>query len=136
MEISLTTPAILFPAVSLLLLAYTNRFLAIAGIVRTLVNRTDVQGNANVLKQIRNLRIRVSLIKTMQAFGIASLFVCVLSIILLYFEFLLSGKIAFAVSLFLMLGSLGVSFWEIMLSGVALKAELERVLDRDRGTPR
>ncbi len=131
MEISLTTPAILFPAVSLLLLAYTNRFLAIAGIVRTLVNRADVQRNANVLKQIRNLRVRISLIKAMQAFGIASLFFCVLAIILLYFEFLFSGKIAFAAALFLMLGSLAVSFREITLSGVALKAELERVLDRD-----
>jgi hypothetical protein len=129
MEITLTTPAILFPAVSLLLLAYTNRFLAIANIVRTLVNRSDIRQDENALKQVLNLRLRISLIKTMQALGIASLFFCVLSIIFLYAGQLLIGKLVFGGSLLLMLASLGFSFWEIMLSGIALKTELARVLD-------
>lgn len=128
MELTLTTPAILFPAVSLLLLAYTNRFLAIANIVRGLVNRSDVQENESVLRQIRNLRVRIRLIKAMQALGIASLFFCVGAIILLYVELLFWGKMVFGLALFLMMGSLAVSFWEIMLSGVALKVELDRVL--------
>ena len=128
MELTLTTPAILFPAVSLLLLAYTNRFLAIANIVRGLANRSDVKQNENVLRQIRNLRVRIRLIKAMQALGIASLFFCVVAIILLYVELLILGKLSFGLALFLMLGSLAVSFWEIMLSGVALKVELDRVL--------
>jgi hypothetical protein len=129
MEITLTTPAILFPAVSLLLLAYTNRFLAIANIVRSLVSRSDIRRDENALKQVMNLRLRISLIKTMQALGIASLFFCVLSIILLYAGQLLVGKLVFGGSLLLMLASLGFSFWEIMLSGIALKAELARALD-------
>jgi hypothetical protein len=129
MEISLTTPAILFPAVSLLLLAYTNRFLAIASIVRTLVGRVDIQQDANAVQQIMNLRLRISLIKTMQALGIASLFICVLSMLLLYIGQAFAGELMFAASLLLMLASLGFSFWEIMLSGVALKTELKRVFD-------
>ncbi|TVP75784.1 MAG: DUF2721 domain-containing protein [Puniceicoccaceae bacterium] len=129
MEISLTTPAILFPAVSLLLLAYTNRFLAIANIVRGLVQRGGGHPDQNTIRQIANLRRRVILIKAMQAFGIASLFICVASMILLYFEFILAGKVAFGCSLFLMLASLALSFWEIMLSGVALRMELDRVLE-------
>jgi hypothetical protein len=133
MEISLTTPAILFPAVSLLLLAYTNRFLAIAGIVRSLASRSDVECNENVRKQIKNLSLRISLIKSMQAFGIASLFFCVVSILLLYFEILIGGKIVFGFSLLLMMVSLALSFWEITLSGVALRVELDRVLRGDPG---
>jgi hypothetical protein len=35
-QLSLTTPALLFSAISLLLLAYTNRFLAYASVVRNL----------------------------------------------------------------------------------------------------
>ena len=128
MDITLTTPAILFPAVSLLLLAYTNRFLAIANIVRSLANRSDVVANENVRTQIRNLSLRITLIKLMQACGIASLFFCVVSILLLYTNVLVGGKLVFGFSLLLMLISLGVSFWEIMLSGVALKIELARVL--------
>ncbi len=129
MEITLTTPAILFPAVSLLLLAYTNRFLAIANIVRSLANRSDVDVNENVRTQIKNLSLRITLIKGMQACGIASLFFCVVSILLLYSGFALPGKFVFGLSLFLMLASLGISFWEIMLSGIALKVELARVLN-------
>ena len=130
MEINLTTPAILFPAVSLLLLAYTNRFLAIANIVRGLVQRGEGHPDENTIRQIVNLRRRIILIKSMQAFGIASLFCCVLSIILLYFGFIFTGKAAFGLSLFLMLASLSFSFWEIMLSGVALRMELNRVLNQ------
>lgn len=130
MELTLTTPAVLFPAVSLLLLAYTNRFLAIAGIVRNLVNRPDVEHDENTLQQIANLRRRISLIKWMQASGIASLFCCVVSILLLYFGLDLAGKVTFAFSLLLMLLSLAVSFTEIVMSGVALNVELKRVLKR------
>ncbi|MCH8541616.1 MAG: DUF2721 domain-containing protein [Opitutales bacterium] len=130
MELTLTTPAVLFPAVSLLLLAYTNRFLAIAGIVRNLVNRPDVAHDENTLQQIGNLRKRIQLIKWMQASGIASLFFCVVSILLLYFGLGLAGKVTFAFSLFLMLLSLAVSFSEIVMSGVALNVELKRVLSR------
>lgn len=126
MEITLTTPAIVFPAISLLLLAYTNRFMALAHVVRTLVNESNGDLDENRQKQISNLEIRIRLIKWMQAAGITSIFCCVVSIILLYFEQMAAGSSVFVFSLILMMASLGLSLWEILMSGNALRLELER----------
>lgn len=125
MEISLTTPAILFPAVSLLMLAYTNRFLAIASIIRALHGRYKAEGSLVVRRQIENLRARLGLIRRMQSFGILSLFACILSVVALFLGFEVVGEILFAASLVLMLGSLVFCLCEIQLSGKALEIELE-----------
>ena len=106
MEITLTTPTILFPAVSLLMLAYTNRFLAIASIIRVLHNRYKAEGSVVVRRQIENLRARLGLIRKMQSFGILSLFACILSVVVLFLGQLILGKILFGFSLGLMLISL------------------------------
>ena len=98
MEITLTTPAILFPAVSLLMLAYTNRFLAIASIIRVLHSRYKSEGSVVVRRQIENLRARLGLIRKMQTFGILSLFACILSVIVLFLGQLILGKIFFGLS--------------------------------------
>lgn len=125
MEISLTTPAILFPAVSLLMLAYTNRFLAIAGIVRVLHGRYKAEGSLVVRRQIDNLRKRLGLIRKMQAFGIWSLFACILSVVSLFLGQRMLGELFFGLSLLLMLNSLLYCLREIHLSGRALEIELE-----------
>ncbi|NQY32202.1 MAG: DUF2721 domain-containing protein [Coraliomargarita sp.] len=126
MEITLTTPAILFPAVSLLMLAYTNRFLAIASIIRTLYSRYKAEGQSQLVgRQIANLRSRLGLIRKMQAYGILSLIACISSVVVLFFELLLPGKILFGLSLLLMLVSLIYCLREIQLSGRALEIELE-----------
>ena len=125
MEISLTTPAILFPAVSLLMLAYTNRFLAIASIIRVLHSRYKAEGSVVVRRQIENLRARLGLIRKMQTFGILSLFACILSVIVLFLGQLILGKILFGLSLALMLTSLLYCVMEIHLSGRALEIEME-----------
>ena len=125
MEITLTTPAILFPAVSLLMLAYTNRFLAIASIIRVLHNRYKAEGSVVVRRQIENLRARLGLIRKMQTFGIMSLFACILSVIVLFLGQLLLGEILFGLSLGLMLASLIYCLREIYLSGRALEIEME-----------
>ena len=125
MEITLTTPAILFPAVSLLMLAYTNRFLAIASIIRVLHNRYKAEGSVVVRRQIENLRARLGLIRKMQTFGIMSLFACILSVIVLFLGQLLLGEILFGFSLGLMLASLIYCLREIYLSGRALEIEME-----------
>ena len=98
MENTLTTPAILFPAVSLLMLAYTNRFLAIASIIRVLHSRYKAEGSVVVRRQIENLRARLGLIRKMQTFGILSLFACILSVIVLFLGQLILGKIFFGLS--------------------------------------
>ena len=125
MEITLTTPAILFPAVSLLMLAYTNRFLAIASIIRVLNSRYKAEGSIVVRRQIENLRARLGLIRKMQSFGILSLFACILSVVVLFLGQLILGKILFGFSLGLMLISLLYCLMEIHLSGRALEIEME-----------
>ncbi len=129
MEISLTTPSILFPTVSLLLIAYTTRFLAIASLIRGLKTQYQKEHTANLLKQINNLRSRITLIRNMQAFGIAALFFTTCSIALIFFGEETYGTIVFGFSLLLLLTSLGISFREILMSGGALKFELQEMED-------
>lgn len=125
MELTLTTPALLFPTISLLLLAYTNRFLAIANVIRGLHARYESQPSENILGQIDSLRQRVKLIRNMQALGISSLFLCVLSMITIYVGWQPGAKLIFGVSLLLLLASLAFSFREIQLSVNALNLQLQ-----------
>jgi hypothetical protein len=124
MEISLTTPALLFPAVSLLLVAYTNRFLALGSRIRSLHAQYKTAPDTILEGQIIILKKRVVLIRNMQFLGVGSLFFCVLCMFLLFGGKLLAGKVIFAASLILMLGSLGISLKEILISMEALKLEL------------
>lgn len=125
MELTLTTPALLFPTISLLLLAYTNRFLAIANVIRGLHARYESHPSENILGQIDSLRQRVKLIRNMQALGISSLFLCVLSMMIVYVGWQDGAKLIFGVSLLLLLVSLGFSFREIQLSVNALNLQLQ-----------
>jgi len=124
MEITLTTPALLFPAVSLLLVAYSNRFLAIGSRIRSLHALYKVEKDILLAGQIKLLRKRVILIRDMQAFGVASLFCCVFCMFTLFAGKLLLGKIIFGISLILLMTSLGLSFGEIVISVRALQLEL------------
>ena len=123
-EINLSTPALLFPAVSLLLLAYTNRFVTLANLVRNLHDKNKSDPNAIIIGQIKNLRYRVELIKHMQASGISSLFFCVLCMFALFAGWEMVAKAIFAFSLLLMLVSLGLSLLEIWISVRALNLHL------------
>src|SRR4051812_44221967 len=77
MEITLATPALLFPAITLLMLAYTNRFLGLASLIRNLHQRWTESHDVVLVAQIENLRRRLGLIRRMQALGVLSLLVCV-----------------------------------------------------------
>lgn len=125
--ITLTIPALLFPAVSLLMLAYTNRFLALANLIRGLSARYKSEHQENQLLQIQNLRQRIILIRNMQAFGILSLIFAVFSMMCIFLEYQTYGKLSFALALLLMLISLGISFRETLLSGNALAFELKGI---------
>lgn len=127
MAIDLTTPALLFPAISLLLLAYTNRFLAIANLIRGLHSEYKKDPNSIIVGQMKNLRLRISLIKNMQALGISSLFFCVLCMFVLFAGEVLIGKIIFAISLMLLMGSLAMSVYEIHISIIALKIQISDI---------
>ena len=127
MEINITTPALLFPAVSLLLLAFTNRFLALATLIRGLKKEYVNGHDENLLPQIRNLTLRVRLIRNMQAFGIGSLLLCVMCMLALFFNEIVLGQILFGISLLLMMLSLIVSLREILISVNALQHELRSI---------
>ena len=123
-ELTLTTPALLFSAVSLILLAYTNRFLSYAQLVRQLRDRYVENPSDITEAQIENLRKRLNLTRTMQGLGIASLFLCVVSMFLIYIGLQLFSAYVFGLALILLKASLGVSFREIQISTRSLEIYL------------
>lgn len=127
---NLTTPALLFPAVSLLLLAYTNRFLAIANLVRHMSKEYRSSHDDKLKIQIHSLRKRLLMIRNMQVLGTTSLFLCVLAMFLFFADQATAGKYVFGVSLCLMLASLAWSIAELILSVQALNIELEDIEKR------
>jgi hypothetical protein len=132
MTLTIETPALLFSATSLILLAYTNRFLTIATIVRSLKKTYDQDGNRSILLEIKNLNLRLTLIRYMQMFGVLSLFFSVFAMMLLFFEMQQWGIILFALSLLLLLISLAVSFWEISISVNALRLHLSDLAEKKK----
>ncbi|WP_263831835.1 DUF2721 domain-containing protein [Sulfurospirillum oryzae] len=130
MEIEISTPALLFPAVSLLLLAYTNRFLAVAQLIRMLHRQSTERDNCEEYKQINNLKHRLELTKWMQFFGVLSILLCTLSMFELFLGVLGIGKQIFGLSLIAMCISLCISLWEVMISTHALNMELSDMHDK------
>ncbi|AKQ46116.1 membrane protein [Rufibacter radiotolerans] len=135
MEITLTTPALLFPALSLLLLAFTNRFMALAKLIRDLKHIYQNTQSHLIYGQIQNLRTRLLLIRNMQAFGIASMFSCVLCMFMIYAGWQTTGKIVFGLGLVLLMVSMVLSLWEIQISVKALELELSDLEHKDDLTP-
>ena len=124
-ELTLTTPALLFSAVSLILLAYTNRFLSYAQLVRTLKEQHLLLPSKVTRAQIDNLRRRLHLTRSMQALGVSSLFLCVVTMFLIYVGMFLFSAYVFGAALLLLIASLGVSLWEIQISVRALDIHLK-----------
>ena len=129
MTLSLETPALLFSATSLILLAYTNRFLTIAQIVRSLKKNYEDNHNKSILLEIKNLNLRLTLIRYMQLFGVMCLFLSVFAMLLLYVSQETIGIYVFGASLLCLLISLGISFWEISISVNALRVHLKDLSD-------
>ena len=124
MEIDLTTPALLFSAISLIMLAYTNRFLSYAQLVRTLKDQYRENHSAVTAAQIATLRKRLYLTRAMQVTGIGSLLLCVVSMFLMYIQFYLISVYIFGLALVLLIISLGISVREIYISVKALELHL------------
>lgn len=126
MDLSITDPAFLFPGISLLFLAYTNRYLALANIVRSLNTNIDDADAPNRVKQIQALHLRIILIKYMQAFGVVAFLFCIFSMLCLMWQQQHSGEVLFMASLAAMVISLLLSLTEVLKSGYSLKIELDR----------
>lgn len=123
MTLEITTPAVMFPSVSLLLLAYTNRFLALGSIIRGM---DHCSGDEYEINQIINLKKRMVYIKRMQYLGVSSLLMCVVSMFFIFFSINILGMFSFVISLILMIASLIFSLKEIQISLEALKIHLNR----------
>jgi hypothetical protein len=131
MRIDITTPALLFPAVSLLMLAYTNRFLGLASVIRGLHKAHTESPKPVYLKQIESMRKRIRLIRDMQSWGVLAIFLCTVCMFLLFQGFQRAGEAAFAGSMLCMLVSLALSFVEIRDSVRALDYHLLDIEKKD-----
>jgi len=126
-ELTLITPTFLFSAISLLLLAYTNRFLSYAQLVRTLKDRYMEDHSALTYAQIKNLRKRLYLTKNMQMLGVASLLLCVATMFLIYVGLQVISAYVFGMALVLLIISLTLSVLEIRISAKSLEIYLSNM---------
>ena len=132
MTLEVSTPALLFPAISLLFLSYTNRFLHLSALIRTLHGDWLAHGDCIARQQIDNLRSRLALIRGMQLLGAVSLLLCVVAMVAVMGKFPTLGVAAFGTALLLMGASLACLTWEIWISGGALRIMLSAVEDGER----
>ena len=132
MDITINTPALFFPAISLVMLAYTNRFLALASVVRNLhAKYNDAEKKPLIHAQIKNLKYRLRLIKNMQAFGVISFLFCIISMYFIFRNNMLLANISFAVAMVALIVSLLMSLLEIQHSTKALELELSDIDNLD-----
>lgn len=126
-ELTLTTPALLFSAISLIMLAYTNRFLAYAAIIRNLHDKYQKEKDLVLIAQIKNIKHRLYLTRSMQIFGISSLLLCVLTMFLIYIQQQTIAVWVFGVALILLILSLAFLIWEIQISVKALEHHIHDI---------
>lgn len=136
-EITINTPALLFPAITLLMLAYTNRFLALASLIRNLHAKYKQVGEERTIirEQIRNLKRRLTLVKQMQGSGLTSFFLCVLCMLFIFLDYQIAAYSIFGASLLFLLWSLALSLNEIFISTKALEIELQDMLEIEEKPP-
>ena len=132
MDLDVGTPSLLFPAISLLLLAYTNRFVVLTNVIREL-SKLQSRGSIDAsVRQIKNLQSRLYVIRAMQSLGVLSFVVCTVSMLALHMGFTLAGSLLFAVSLALLVASLLFSLYEVHVSTKAISIEIHTFYDSIR----
>jgi len=126
-ELTLTTPAVLFSAISLIMLAYTNRFLAYAAVIRDVHSKYQKNKNKVLIAQIINIKRRLYLTRSMQIFGISSLLLCVLTMFLIYIQQQTMAVWVFGAALILLIMSLALLIMEIQISVKALEHHISDI---------
>lgn len=127
MHLDITTPALFFSAISLILLAFTNRFLSLAQLIRNLQEHYLATSSEKVLAQIQNLRKRLYLIRNMQIYGVSSLFLCVVCMLFVFFSFNDIASFTFGIAVLFLLVSLGLSIRELLISVHAIDLNLKEI---------
>ena len=130
--LDLTTPSLLFSAISLILLAYTNRFLSYASVVRALKEKHQQTHDPKDIAQIANLRKRLYLTRSMQILGILSLLLCVIAMFFIYVSWQVFAAWIFGIALLLLAASLCVCIWELNISVKALEIHLEDISSKEK----
>ena len=130
--LDLTTPSLLFSAISLILLAYTNLFLSYASVVRALKEKHQQTHDPKDIAQIANLRKRLYLTRSMQILGILSLLLCVIAMFFIYVSWQIFAAWIFGIALLLLAASLCVCIWEINISVKALEIHLEDISSKEK----
>ncbi len=130
--LDLTTPSLLFSAISLILLAYTNRFLSYASVVRALKEKHQQTHDPKDIAQIANLRKRLYLTRSMQILGILSLLLCVIAMFFIYVSWQIFAAWIFGIALLLLAASLCVCIWEINIYVKALEIHLEDISSKEK----
>ena len=130
--LDLTTPSLLFSAISLILLAYTNRFLSYASVVRALKEKHQQTHDPKDIAQIANPRKRLYLTRSMQILGILSLLLCVIAMFFIYVSWQVFAAWIFGIALLLLAASLCVCIWEINISVKALEIHLEDISSKEK----
>lgn len=127
MQLNLSIPALLFPAISLTMLAYNARYLAIAALIRQLHKQFEETSAQPLKQQINQLRSRLGIIKNMQASAIVSFLLSAITMFLIYVEMQVWANVIFGISLVFLMISLVLSLLEVQLSTKALGIQLENM---------
>ena len=130
MELAISTPAILFSTISLMMIAFTNRYLAIASLIRELHDKFRINPEANYVQQIKHLHRRVHIIRNIQFIIVSSLLLSAVSMLFIYLQNQTVGQLLFFVALLMQIAALVMSIWEISISIHALKIELSDMEDQ------
>ncbi|BCE01760.1 DUF2721 domain-containing protein [Marinicellulosiphila megalodicopiae] len=126
---TITTPALLFPAISLLMLAYTNRFIVIGQLIRSLIEQRDETNHLQITRQIKHLKLRILIIRYTQMTGIVSFILCTISMMCLLEQWQTAGVTILTASLVSLIVSLLLCLYEVYISGIALNIQLEVLKD-------
>ncbi|MGM9973729.1 MAG: DUF2721 domain-containing protein [Clostridiaceae bacterium] len=132
MKLELTTPAVLFTSISLLISAYTSRFLTLAQLVRQLDSQYRSEPHEVLLKQIKNIQLRINIIRYTQVMGGVSFFLCALATFLIFREQNKLGEFAFGASLVALMISLLLLIIEVQISVKALNVQLDKYKLNDK----
>ncbi len=130
--LDLTTPSLLFSAISLIMLAYTNRFLSYASVVRTLKEKHEQHYDPRNIQQIANLSKRLYLLRAMQILGILSLLFCVVAMFFVYISWQVIAAWIFGIALLFLAASLCICIWEINISIKALEIHLSDIGSKEK----
>lgn len=125
MELTLSIPALLFPAISLTMLAYNARYLAIAALIRQLHQKYQETESTGIALQVQQLRKRLTIIKNMQATAIVSFLLAAITMFLIYVKMNVAANLVFGISLVFLMISLILSLIEVQLSTKALAIQLK-----------